>query len=1187
MKVNLCFEYNRKSQINEDSVLRQKTFEKAIILKPGNDDSFVEISFDASLIGFTNMNNVEDYVFIFIEINKQRIYNPKFNNYCHFLVQLKDIENKTNSVLKIQNFFTLSFDSVFYRNTKKQNINNSVNSNSNMKENKNENEDKIESESESDSYSDETEERKIIDSNKNNLNESQTKDDKIKEMRRISNLFRRIKIINDLMLLKDCSLEEFLCGKKNKDTTEAKTESQNNEKNKLVKDVNLVEEHNADKEKIKNEEKKINLSNFMKKDKNNEIYENKEKKHVKINPNNEIKMKDSNAKTFGKHSRCITSENLGQKEKIKRAKVIEEYEEKSDKDNLLTSMDYKSYLNEINEKKKLKKHIPKRDTFCSGFFITSIPFKNSSIIENSESYPSQCSHKSCSILRSMNPEILMRYPLEDNDEIEISDLAATLCFPAGIKICHSDSDPEKMKDYLTLLTNNKGERLYIMTYHFYLKMEKNDFDKVYDNYPLKLKLKQFDDKIKETDLNVMNTKSNKYFEELQAYKELEFKKFIYIPYCLALISKYPYTKQIKQSLECIFKIIEYQAYNDELELNEILMYLIDSIPNPNKFSIVSFPLPDYIYNRKNKKTYNNIVKLDLPNDTNILNSNLCEIMKLFRIKNIIRIIRLLLFEKKIVFIDSDYSRLTNVINSFLCLIYPFQWVHICIPIMSIQILKYLETFVPYLAGVHSSFVPHLYQYLSQNSNEKEQVYLIYIEEDKIRISDYLNGDEKKINKIRFIHENLVNLPVWMYITLTHLLRDVQNKVKNSNERENLEYNKEIQNAFLEIFVEMFADYNKYIYKLGDETFFNKDEFLSKKSYFEKNFFKEFIETQMFYQFKQDILNDGYENFKNKISDRNYDYVREKLGESILRKSRFNLLEKEKTTYTINHKFKNVIKENDKSTFNEDNYIVTYINTIKDEDYNAQKCIIYFLPNMQTIGSMVNKIGNGEKEPIKELKRQFSEEEKARKFHLYKIKEEIKDYILKIFKTDINTKDKNYTNVLKILKEEKNGREYFINLISKNLNSIIFVSKNSFNVLLELISEILLILEAQKKTNEDLYKEIALLIKSTMNYGIKGKMKTTTIWDLIKDKLKEKPLIHQEKLWNEWYLLELNESINLNGIYLNEVKNIILVDISKTMNNLGISKNLIIKYTNNLMKKHFENDEIVKKTKNDILSHINM
>jgi hypothetical protein len=235
MKVNLCFEYNRKSEINQDTLLRQKTFEKSIIIQPGNNDVFVEINFNDSLIGFTNINSEEDFIFIFIEINNQRIFNPKINNYCHFLLQLKDIVNNRNSTLKIQNIFIVSFDSVFYKKQTETKIKNNDNNN-NMKEKEIKNENNIDSESDSDS--DEAEESKIINSNKNNLNESENNLDKIKEMRRISNLFRRIKIINDLMLFKNCSLEEFLLGKKNKETSESKNE--NDDKNKIEKDLELI-----------------------------------------------------------------------------------------------------------------------------------------------------------------------------------------------------------------------------------------------------------------------------------------------------------------------------------------------------------------------------------------------------------------------------------------------------------------------------------------------------------------------------------------------------------------------------------------------------------------------------------------------------------------------------------------------------------------------------------------------------------------------------------------------------------------------------------------------------------------------------------------------------------------------------------------------------------------------------------
>jgi hypothetical protein len=386
---------------------------------------------------------------------------------------------------------------------------------------------------------------------------------------------------------------------------------------------------------------------------------------------------------------------------------------------------------------------------------------------------------------------------------------------------------------------------------------------------------------------------------------------------------------------------------------------------------------------------------------------------------------------------------------------------------------------------------------------------------------------------------------------------------------------------------MFENYKKYIYKIGDETFFKKDAFLSKKSYFEKNFFKEFLDTQMFLQFKQDILNDGFENFKNKISERNYDYLKEKLGESLPRKTGLILSEQEKIKYKINHKFKNIIKENEQLFLKKENYIITYLSKIKDEDYNEKECMIYFLPDFQTIGSIVGEKGNIDKKISKDIEKKNVEEDKKKKFHLYKMEEQIKNYILKIFKTDINNKEDDYKSILQILKDEENGREYFIKLISNNLNNTIILPKNSFNVLSELISEIFLIIEKKVEENEDLYNQAVLLVKSTMNYGTKTKNKKITIWEQSKEKLMKNPLVLQEKFWAEWYFFELNENTNLDGIFLNEVKNNILVNISKIMNNLGINKSLIVLYTNNLMKRHFENDNVIEKTKTEILNHINI
>lgn len=52
---------------------------------------------------------------------------------------------------------------------------------------------------------------------------------------------------------------------------------------------------------------------------------------------------------------------------------------------------------------------------------------------------------------------------------------------------------KKFEGYVTQITNTKGERYYMRTFHFYHKMLNMNLDKEYDLNPLKHKLKIFAD----------------------------------------------------------------------------------------------------------------------------------------------------------------------------------------------------------------------------------------------------------------------------------------------------------------------------------------------------------------------------------------------------------------------------------------------------------------------------------------------------------------------------------------------------------------------------------------------------------------------------------------------------------------------------------------------------------------------
>ena len=66
----------------------------------------------------------------------------------------------------------------------------------------------------------------------------------------------------------------------------------------------------------------------------------------------------------------------------------------------------------------------------------------------------------------------------------------------------------------------------------------------------------------------------------------------------------------------------------------------------------------------------------------------------------------------------------------------------------------------------------------------------------------------------------------------------------------------IRNVFIDMFVHMFHDYYKYMTFLDDDVVFNKNLFLEKiTNNNDKHFYNEFIDTQLFQQFTQNIVKD--------------------------------------------------------------------------------------------------------------------------------------------------------------------------------------------------------------------------------------------------------------------------------------------------------------------------------------------
>ena len=412
----------------------------------------------------------------------------------------------------------------------------------------------------------------------------------------------------------------------------------------------VVEKHEDSKK------ENTNIFSFFKKSlikkddiKKNDIKRDVTKKQEKGSKKPQVRVKFST--NFGQGKNKILTQMISVEKKApKKLKTvkIEEF--------FLEPISYDKYLSDNIQKNK--KGNP-RETFCEGFFIASFPHKDGQIVEKSQSFPSPCGHEECSALPAMKPEIIFRYPLEDTKTLELNNLAATICFPTGIKVCYSENEPEIIKDYVTPITNQKGERYYMVTYHFYLKLSNDLYTKNYEMHPLKQHLMKFADNYLNVEEEEMDKEITEQIQQdLEKAQNLGFRDNVFVPYCICLISKYPFITEMKKSLESIYNLIIINNENlkdtkEKNKINYLIMHLINSIPIPDIESRVQFYIP----------YFNKGLELKCPklSDLKIMNSTLSDLLKIFTIDYIVNIFRFLIFEKKILFIDEDYTRLTKVL----------------------------------------------------------------------------------------------------------------------------------------------------------------------------------------------------------------------------------------------------------------------------------------------------------------------------------------------------------------------------------------------------------------------------------------------------------------------------------------------------------------------------------------------
>ena len=949
---------------------------------------------------------------------------------------------------------------------------------------------------------------------------------------------------------------------------------------------NKIEENNTD-NKITNINNNISDNNIIIKDslnkkpeiqenkisdfKNEEIEskENEDEKKIKDKTKNDlIRQKNSNKNLINiddinKDNNKQNQNNIIKKNSINEIKTInsENILKKSSSKNISQVSNTSNNNNIFLKNEKISESVI-NDTFCIGFFMVSFNFNKPKIIENSDKLMADCNHTFCSSFPAISPDIYARYPEKDTDDFEISELGASICYPNGIKLCFEKNEMHinGLKNFTSILTNQVGKRYFLSTYHLYFKYSYDEFMNKYE----------YGNLIDKDLLQKSNLKN------------------IYIPFGICLLSQYPFFNQIEKCLESLRFAIANNNSNPN-EIYDLLVYLIKSIPIPSPGTNLNFPLP----------YFSELITINQPKykDIFLFGDNPTIILEYFSVEEITIIMRLLLFEQKILIIGNNYEILSHIIYNFSILLYPMQWVHTFIPIMTEKTIRYLDSFLPFFNGMHVS----LFELASSTlENTKENIFIYDLNKHTFQINTFPSLNSKNI--IKKINELIPQFPKNILNNITFglgVVKSYLDKIKNIKKAsdENLGENIKIKQVFIQAFIEILYDYKTYLTLLNDKPIFNTKTLLEKRPKADYKFYNEITQTQLFHLFiqnnpvnykantffeeqldlydkltdKKNFMKEFIDNY-NKICKINENYF---IPPEILENFDVKNPKKIKIQGPLNEvEYKKNIKKKyfiydtyfkPKSILKSNKLIITGIFTFENNKI-ASEINYYIFPKVEINNESEKAIVNYSND---ELGKELTPMEKD------DIKENITDVITKIFKNDeISDPEETEKLILDSLNNDY-GIDLYTNSLYDNKN---ILHKAQFEFLNKLIYSSLNKILLTKITQQKKLFYTAQLIKSCENF----RTKENSLDNILYPKLSKIQIISDENFWKEYADLFIKDNcsqdMNKDEKWtecIKRMKNIMLL--------MGLNKTMIYSTLANLGKVNMTENKFSKLMKSIISS----
>ena len=108
------------------------------------------------------------------------------------------------------------------------------------------------------------------------------------------------------------------------------------------------------------------------------------------------------------------------------------------------------------------------------------------------------------------------------------------------------------------------------------------------------------------------------------------------------------------------------------------------------------------------------------------------LLEKFTYKQLSTIFYMIKTEQKLLFHSESIELIPKVINSFLNILYPLEWTSTLIPILPFEMIKFTQSFMPFIMGIEDSLLSNVKEYLDENNI----IYFISIDNGVIYDSNY-------------------------------------------------------------------------------------------------------------------------------------------------------------------------------------------------------------------------------------------------------------------------------------------------------------------------------------------------------------------------------------------------------------------------------------------------------------------